>query len=53
MRDWNKNRLPVEKDYAHGWRGNTTDTLPSRPKIKMQFSIRGIATPSVGLILIW
>jgi hypothetical protein len=40
----------VGKDYAHGWRGNTTDNiLPRQPRIDIRSVIRGIATPSVGI----
>jgi hypothetical protein len=37
------------QNSAHGWRGNTTDEKNGRPNIKINFFIRGIATPSVGL----
>jgi hypothetical protein len=39
-----------KRDYAHGWRGNTTDKLQGNPDRKTLSFIRGIATPSVGFI---
>jgi hypothetical protein len=36
--------------YAHGWRGNTTDD-DENFKVRRPGLIRGIASPSVGIIL--
>jgi len=39
------------RNYAHGWRGNTTDKLPTPEIHEYQVLIRGIASPSVGASL--
>jgi hypothetical protein len=45
--------LDPEMDNAHGWRGNTTDKVAKQTQLGNSVVIRGIATPSVGIILIW
>ena len=44
-----------QRRKSHGWHGNTTDDKAGfrMPRTHGSFFIRGIATPSVGIILIW
>jgi hypothetical protein len=42
--------ISSEKNYSHGWLGNTTDTLSCKAIMNGEPFIRGIAKPSVANI---
>jgi len=48
---WQVNQIRRPSGESHGWRGNTTDRFAEQRRLANSVVIRGIATPSVGIIL--